>query len=87
MHFISKFITNENLLEETVSRRNISKNSSLKLEINQDTNAREIHLKNVEMILQTNSTAFYTDAVYDLKRKILTASCVLYHDFRTAYKT
>jgi ribonuclease HI len=87
MHSISKFITNEYLIEETVSTRNIWKNSSLKLEINQDTNAREIHLKNVKIILQTKSTAFYTDAAYDLKTKVSTALCVLYYDFRTAYKT
>jgi ribonuclease HI len=88
MHSISKFITDEYLIEETLTTRNIWKKSSLKLEINQNAHARDNHIKKVELILQSlNSTIFWTDAAYDTKTKISTASCVLYHDFHTAYKT
>jgi hypothetical protein len=88
MHSISKFITDEYLIEETASTRNIWKKSSLKLDINQNAHARDNHIKKVELILQSsNSTIFYTDAAHNSKTKVSTALCVLYHDFRTAYKT
>jgi hypothetical protein len=87
MHSISKFITNEYSIEETTTIRNIWKKSSLKTEIKSNANARDNHLKKIELILQFNATIFYTDAVYDLKSKILTASCVLYQNFCTTYKT
>ncbi len=87
MNSISKFITNEYLIEEAASIKNICKKSSLELEINQDENAREIHFKNVETDLQTsNFVVFYTDAAYNSKTKIATASCVLYYEDRTSYK-
>jgi hypothetical protein len=44
-------------------------------------------LKKVEKLLLTNSAVFYTDAAYDSKTKVSTASCVLYHNLRVAYKT
>jgi hypothetical protein len=87
MHSISRFITNEYLIEDTASTRNIWKKFSLKLEIEQDAEIRENHLKKVEKLLLTNSTVFYTDAAYDSKTKVSTASCVLYHNSRVAYKT
>ncbi len=88
MHSISKFITDEYLIEEIASTRNIWRKSQLSLEINQELNARENHLKKVENILQTsNVDVFYIDAAHDSKTKISTASCVLYYDSRVAYKT
>jgi ribonuclease HI len=88
MHSISKFITNEYLIEETTLTKNIWEKSSLKLEINQIVFARNDHIKNIKLILQSlNSTIFYTDAAYDSTTKISTASCVLYQNSRTAYKT
>jgi hypothetical protein len=88
MHSISRFITDEYLIEETASIRNIWKKSTLKLEINRSSNAREDHLKRVENITQmSNSTVFYTNAAYDSKTEVFTASCVLYHKSRVAYKT
>jgi hypothetical protein len=35
----------------------------------------------------SNSTVFYTNAAYDSKTEVSTASCVLYHKSRVAYKT
>jgi hypothetical protein len=88
MHLISKFITNEYVIEETVSTRNIWKKSSLKLEINQNVYARDNHIKKVELILQSSkSTIFLTDAAYNSKTKVSIASCVLYQNSRVVYKT
>jgi hypothetical protein len=88
MHSIPKFITDEYLIEETASTRNIWKKSSLKLEINQNVFDRDDHIKKIELILQlTNSAIFYTDAAYDSKTKVSIAACVLYQNSRTAYKT
>ncbi len=88
MHSISKFITNEYLIEELASIKNIWKKAHLDIEIDQDTNAREKHLKKIENITQTtNSAIFYTDAARDSITKTSTASCVLYHYSHTAYKT
>jgi hypothetical protein len=87
MHSISKFITDEYLIEESASIKNIWKKSSLEIEIDSNANVWDNHLKKVETILQTNAAFFYTDAAYDSKSKIATASCVLYQNFRTTYKT
>ncbi len=88
IHSISKFITNEYLIEEAASTKNVWKKSILKLEVDQDSNARENHLKKIESISHTSNAAiFYTDAAHDSKTKISTASCVLYYQFRVAYKT
>ncbi len=87
MHSISKFITNEYLIEESATIRNIWKKSSLEIETDSNAHARDNHLKKIELILQTNSAIFYTNAVFNSKTKILTALCVLYQNFRAAYKT
>jgi ribonuclease HI len=87
MHSIFKFITNEYSIEETITIRNIWKESSLEIEIDSNADARNNHLKKIELILQTNATVFYIDAAYDSRSKISTASCVLYQSFRTMYKT
>jgi ribonuclease HI len=87
IHSISKFITDEYLIEESASIKNIWKKSSLKIEIDSNVNVRDNHLKKVETILQINATIFYTNAAYDSKSKIATASCVLYQNSRTTYKT
>jgi hypothetical protein len=87
MHSIFKFITDEYLIEKTTTIRNIWKKSSLEIEIDSDADARNNHLKKVELILQTNATVFYIDAAYDSRWKISTASCVLYQSSRTTYKT
>ncbi len=79
MHSISKFITDEYLIEEIALTRNIWKKSSLKLEINLNVFARDDHIKKVELILQSSkSTIFYIDATYNSKTKVSSASCVLY---------
>jgi ribonuclease HI len=87
MHSISNFITNEYLIEEIATIRNIWRKSSLEIEIDSNEHARDNHLKKIELILQINSTIFYTDAAFNSKTKISTASCVLYQNFRPAYKT
>jgi hypothetical protein len=88
MNSISKFIINEYLIEKTASINYIWKKTFLNLEINQIENARNIHLKKVETILQISKfAAFYTDAVFDTKTKISIASCILYHDSRMSYKS
>jgi ribonuclease HI len=88
MNSISKFITNEYLIQKAASIKNIWKKLFLNLEINQIENARDIHLKKVETILQTSKFAvFYTDVAFDSKTKILIASCILYHNSRMSYKT
>ncbi len=71
-----------------ITWQNIWEKSSIELEINQNENAREIHLEKIKTILQTSNFAvFYTDSAYDLKTKISTASCILYHEDCTSYKT
>ncbi len=87
MHSISNFITNEYLIEEIATIRNIWRKSSLEIEIDSNEHARDNHLKKIELILQNNSTVFYTDAAFNSKTKISTASCVLYQNSRAAYKT
>jgi ribonuclease HI len=87
MHSISNFITDEYLIEETAITRNIWKKSFLEIEINSNAYARDNHLKKIELIFQINWAVFYTDAAFDSKTKISTASCVLYQNFRSAYKT
>ncbi len=88
MHSMSKFITDDHLIEKKASIKNIWKKSRLNLEINQDSNARETHLKKIEKISQTSSSAvFYTNAAHDSKSKISTAWCVFYHNTQAAYKT
>jgi hypothetical protein len=88
IHSISRFITDEYLIKETASIKNIWKKSTLKLEIDHSSNARKDHFKKIENIAQmSNSTVFYTNAAYDSKTEVFTASCVLYHKSRVAYKT
>jgi ribonuclease HI len=88
MHSISRFIIDEYLIEESVSIKNSLKKTHLNLEIHQNSNAKKKHLRQVENITQTsNSGIFYTDAAFDSSTKTSTASCVLYHHSRTAYKT
>lgn len=86
MHSILKFITNEYLIEEIASTRNIWKNSTLRLEVNRDLNARKDSSKKVKNI-SSNSAIFYTNVVYDSKTKISIASCVMYYQSRITYKT
>jgi ribonuclease HI len=88
MHSISRFIIDEYLIEESASIKNIWKKTHPDLEIDQNSYAKEKHLRRVENITQTsNSGIFYTDAAFDSITKTSTASCVLYHHSRTAYKT
>jgi hypothetical protein len=87
MNSILKFITDEYLIEEKASTRNIWKKTRLDLEIDRESNARENHLKKVENITRTSNFAvFYTDAAHDSKTKTSTTSCVLYHNSRTHSK-
>jgi hypothetical protein len=87
-HSVSRFIVDEYLIEKCVSIQNIWKKTHLALSVNQNSNTRENHLKNVETIAQTsNSAILYTDAAHDSRTKISIASCVLYHNSHVAYKT
>jgi hypothetical protein len=88
MHSISKFITNEYLIEKTAWTKNIWKKWILKLEINHTSNAREDHFKKIENIAKMSNTAiFYTNAAYNSKKEVFIASCILYHKSRIACKT
>jgi ribonuclease HI len=87
-HSVSSFIVDEYLIEECASIQNIWKKTHLDLSVNQDSNTRENHLKDVETIARaSNSAIFYTDVAHDSRTKISIASCVLYHNSHVAYKT
>jgi ribonuclease HI len=88
MNSISKFITDEYLIEKTALTRNIWKKTHLDLEIDRETNTRENHLKKAKHIVKSSNLAmFYTNAAHDSKTKISTASSLLYYNSRIAFKT
>ncbi len=88
MHSISKFITNEYLIEEKSIIQNVWKKLIIDLQIHQNENSRIEHFQTLKNIFQNIQTAmFYTDAAFDSTTKILTASCVLYQNTKVAYKT
>ncbi len=88
MNSISKFITDEYLIEKTASTRNIWKKTHLNLEIDRKTKTRKNHFKKTKHIAKSSNLAmFYTDAAHDSKTKISTASSLLYYNSRIAFKT